>query len=177
MHLIFIRHTSVDVPKGTCYGQTDVPLAPSFPEEANVVKEKIKPYHFDKVYCSPLSRCVRLAAFCGYPDAVRDDRLKEMNFGDWEMKAYDDISDSVLREWFEDYINVVPPGGESVADQRRRLESFISELKDKSHPDSVIGIFTHGGILINALVAFGYKTYEEVYNDIPPYASIIEIEV
>ena len=49
MKAILIRHTSVDVPKGVCYGQTDVPLAPSFPTEALRVKESLKQYRFDKV--------------------------------------------------------------------------------------------------------------------------------
>ena len=34
MEVILIRHTSVDVPVGICYGQTDVPLKESFEEEA-----------------------------------------------------------------------------------------------------------------------------------------------
>lgn len=176
MKLVFIRHTSVNVPKGVCYGSTDVELASSFPQEAQMVKDKLRTYQFDKTYCSPLSRCVNLAEFCGYPDAVRDNRLKEMNFGAWEMQAYDTITDPKLQEWFDDYINVRPPEGESVIDQRKRLENFIEELKG-CNEESVIGIFTHGGILINALVAYGNKTYDEVYNDIPPYGSIIEIEV
>lgn len=29
MEVILIRHTSVDVPPGMCYGQTDVPLKPT----------------------------------------------------------------------------------------------------------------------------------------------------
>ena len=72
-----------------------------------------------------MSRCMELARFCGYADAVKDDRLKEMNFGEWEMKAYDDIRDPRLQEWFDDYINVAPTGGESVSDQKERLESFF----------------------------------------------------
>lgn len=176
MKLVFIRHTSVNVPKGVCYGNTDVDLAPSFPQEARAVTDKLRTYQLDKTYCSPLSRCVKLAEFCGYPDAIRDNRLKEINFGAWEMQSYDDITDPKLQEWFDDYINVRPPEGESVIDQRNRLENFIEEIKSRNK-ESVIGIFTHGGILINALVAYGNKTYDEVYNDIPPYGSIIEIEV
>ena len=176
MKLVFVRHTSVAVPKGICYGNTDVPLASSFEEEATLVKEKLRPYAFDRVYCSPLSRCVRLADFCGFPDAIRDSRLKEMNFGDWEMKRYDDITDPKLQEWFDDYINVRPPGGESVIDQRKRLENFVAEIKEQQS-GLTVGIFTHGGILINALVANTGKTYEEVYNDIQPYGSIVEIEL
>ena len=34
MVVYLIRHTSVDVPQGVCYGQTDVPLNPTFEEEA-----------------------------------------------------------------------------------------------------------------------------------------------
>ena len=66
--------------------------------------------------------------------------------------------------------------GESVKDQRKRLEDFIEEIKELNE-ESIIGVFTHGGILINALVVYGNKTYDEVYNDIPPYGSIIVIEV
>ena len=176
MKLVFIRHTSVNVPKGVCYGNTDVDLAPSFPQEARAVTDKLRTYPLAQTYCSPLSRCVKLAEFCGYPDAIRDNRLKEINFGAWEMQSYDDITDPKLQEWFDDYINVRPPEGESVIDQRNRLGNFIEEIKSRNK-ESVIGIFTHGGILINALVAYGNKTYDEVYNDIPPYGSIIEIEV
>ena len=38
MEVIFIRHTSVDVPPGVCYGQTDVPLRNSF-EQPNYGNE------------------------------------------------------------------------------------------------------------------------------------------
>ena len=33
MEIYLIRHTSVDVPAGYAYGQTDVPLKPTFEEE------------------------------------------------------------------------------------------------------------------------------------------------
>ena len=38
MRVTLVRHTSVDVPQGTCYGHTDVPVKTSFPEEAALVK-------------------------------------------------------------------------------------------------------------------------------------------
>lgn len=44
MEIVLIRHTSVDVPPGVCYGQTDVPLKPSFEQEAAVTKENLKVY-------------------------------------------------------------------------------------------------------------------------------------
>ena len=100
INLTFIRHTSVDVPPGVCYGQTDVPLAPSFPEEALIVKDGLAGIHFDEIYCSPLSRCVRLAEYCGFTTPKFDKRLMEMNFGEWEMIRYDKITDPRLQEWY-----------------------------------------------------------------------------
>lgn len=41
MEIYLVRHTSVDVPAGYAYGQTDVPLRPSFEDEAEAVK---RPY-------------------------------------------------------------------------------------------------------------------------------------
>ncbi len=174
MRLVLIRHTSVAVARGVCYGQTDVPLAESFQEEASEVKKGLQKFSFDQVYSSPLSRCVKLARFCGYDHLVIDSRLAEMDFGEWEMKCYDEITEPRLQEWFDDYINVAATGGESVIDQRRRFMEFVDEIKP-AHTDETIAIFTHGGILINALVAFGGKTYSEMYNAIPTYGSIVEI--
>ena len=78
MEVIFIRHTSVDVPPGVCYGQTDVPLRNSFEQEAAVTSGNLKSYRpngrdFDYVYTSPLSRCVRLATCLLYTSDAADE--------------------------------------------------------------------------------------------------------
>ena len=57
MNVYLVRHTSVNVPRGTCYGNTDVPLNDSFENEAQLVYEQIKSISFDKAYTSPLTRC------------------------------------------------------------------------------------------------------------------------
>ena len=41
MKLYIARHTSVDVPHGTSYGQTDVALRDTFAEEAETVIQKL----------------------------------------------------------------------------------------------------------------------------------------
>ena len=130
MEVILIRHTSVDVPPGVCYGQTDVPLKATFEQEAAVTAAGLKAFlPFDKVYTSPLTRCVRLAAYCGYPDATRDRRIMEINFGAWEMKPFQTNDDPRLKEWYADYLNVAATGGESFAMQYQRVSQFLDELK------------------------------------------------
>ena len=92
MKITLIRHTRVAVETGICYGWSDVGVAPSFETEASRVKENISNEQFDIVYSSPLSRCRKLAAFCGFHEPILDDRLKELNFGEWEMKSWNELS-------------------------------------------------------------------------------------
>ena len=53
MEIYLVRHTSVDIPAGYAYGQTDVPLRPSFEDEAEADKKNLSANTFDKVWSSP----------------------------------------------------------------------------------------------------------------------------
>lgn len=179
MKLLFIRHTSVDVAPGTCYGQTDVPLKESFLEEAEIVKDKLIAEHIDAAYCSPLSRCVRLAKFCGFEHPIIDSRLMEMNFGDWEMKKYEEIDDPRLQLWYDDFLNFAPTNGESSMEQRSRLESFLDDLKRQysATPDVTIAVFTHGGIIIHALTILKGMSYDEAFANQAQYGDVVPMEM
>jgi alpha-ribazole phosphatase len=168
-----IRHTSVDVPPGICYGQTDVPLKDTFEQEAAAVAGRLAEMRFDKVFTSPLSRCVRLADYCGYPGAARDERLKELDFGRWEMQPFDRIKDPGLKKWFNDYFNVPAPEGESFRMQLERLSAFFDELKPCGFRH--VGIFAHGGILTCAQLYSGDISREEAFSVLPPYGGIVTI--
>ena len=175
MGIFMIRHTSVDVPHGVCYGQTDVPVKPSFEEEAEIVKQNLATHSFDAIYTSPLSRCVKLATYCGYPDAHHDERLKEMHMGDWEMQKFDEITDPQLQEWYNDYLNVSTLNGESYQGLLARVSSFLSEIKDSGH--NKVAIFAHGGILICSQVYAGAMSPENALQKLPVYGEIIEITI
>lgn len=176
MEIYMIRHTSVDVPAGYAYGQSDVPLRTSFEEEAEVVKKAISELTFDKVWTSPLTRCVRLATYCGYPDAIKDDRLKEINFGEWEMKTWEEISsDPRSQGWFENWVNVQTPYGESLTDQYKRVSNFLDQLR-KSGLQQVC-IFAHGGVLTCARVYAGEYSIEDAFKNVPSYGAIIKLEL
>lgn len=175
MEVTLIRHTSVDVPSGICYGQTDVDLKESFEHESATVKQQLAGINFSKVYTSPLSRCTRLATTCGYADAQRDDRLMELNFGAWEMQRWEDIKDPTLQQWFDDYLNVPATGGESFMQQYQRVSSFLDQLKSTNHER--VAIFAHGGVLICAQIYAGTITIEEAFSALTPYGGIVRIEI
>lgn len=175
--ITFIRHTSVDVPRGVCYGRTDVPLASSFAEEAEAVRQRLQPTQFDSVFTSPLSRAVRLAAYCGYPHATKEARLLELDFGEWEMRDYDTLyhSDHRFAYWCEHYCNTATPHGESVEDQARRLAEFLSDLQARStdNVDRHYAAFCHGGILAIALANSQCKPLHQAFENVPPYGSVV----
>ena len=174
MEVILIRHTSVDVPPGTCYGQTDVPLRSTFLEEAKAVRKGLASHlPFDEVYTSPLNRCTRLADYCGYPGARRDARLLELDFGAWEMQRYDEIRDPHLAEWYADYLHQPATGGESFEEQLRRVSDFLDELRTKSYRR--VAVFTHGGVLICAQIYAGLLRLEEAFDHLPSYGGTISI--
>lgn len=181
MKITFIRHTAVDVEPGVCYGRTDVPLKPTFPEEAAKVRETIRKViisngkPFDAVYRSPLGRCRLLAEACGYEEAIADDRLLEMNFGEWEMQRYDDIKDPILQEWFDDWLNVTPTGGESFLDQNRRVASFLDDMKNSGKGDVLV--FTHAGVMMNALLYLNIVPLERLFSSQPSYGDLLELTI
>lgn len=174
MEIYLVRHTSVDVPQGCTYGQTDVPLRSTFEEEATLVKKNLEGITFDKVWTSPLTRCVRLATFCGYADAEREDRIMEVNFGDWEMKSWDELNaDPRAKEWFEDWINICSPNGESFTDQFNRVSEFLEEVRS-SNLERVC-LFAHGGVLTCARVYAGHYEMEDAFTNMPGYGEIIKL--
>ena len=133
MEIYLARHTSEDVPRGTCYGFTDVTLRATFRREATATRLRLGNLTFDHVYTSPLSRAAKLATFCGYPAAERDERLKEMNMGDWEMQRFDDIIDERLQLWYDDFLNQPTTGGQSFRDLYARVAAFLDDLNRKDY--------------------------------------------
>lgn len=175
MEIYLIRHTSVDIPAGYAYGQTDVPLRSTFNEEAEKVKDSLSGLRFDKVYTSPLSRCTRLAIFNGFADAEKEDRIKELNFGDWEIKSWEELSaDPRSKNWFSDWINTPTPNGESFMDQYKRVSTFLDKLRKSDYKK--VCLFTHGGVLTCAQVYAGKYKIEDAFKNIPVYGSIIKLE-
>ena len=172
MKIYIVRHTAVGV-QGFCYGQTDVPLKDTFETEAQIVKHRLQDIEYDAVFSSPLSRCTKLAAYCGYGHEVQlYDRLKELNFGDWEMHPWDNIDMSL---WETDWVNNPAPNGESFNQMLDRVSSFFEELKTKDY-SSVI-VFAHGGVINCARVYFGETSLQGAFDRLADYGAVLEFEL
>lgn len=172
MKLTLVRHTTVDVPKGICYGITDVPLAPTFRSEMDQIRQKLDGELFDAAFSSPLSRCTQLAnTVITEPETRADSRLTELNFGDWEMMTWDSVSVSAEgKNWFADYVNTRCPNGESFVDLIARADSFLTDLRQTSFCRVVV--FTHAGIIRALMCLLDGKTPDEAFRTPLTYGQI-----
>lgn len=130
MTIIAVRHTTVDVPSGICYGQTDVETAATFENEKEQIVRKLLPEQFQAVYSSPLTRCRKLAETIskGLP-VIYDSRLMELDFGTWEGQPWDEISRTdEAKRWFSDWINTSCPEGESYQQLIVRVQDFLRQI-------------------------------------------------
>ncbi len=152
MKIYFLRHTSLKVGLNTFYGQTDVDVSDSFFDEANKVKKKIVKECIDlkkiKIYSSPLKRCIKLTDQITKKYEV-EDRVKEMNLGDWEMKKMDEIPKEKIKKWEENLMTYKIPNGESNEEFLNRLSAFINEILEKKND---VLIVCHAGS-INGMIS------------------------
>ncbi len=172
--IYLVRHTNVDVAKGTCYGISDIPLALSFTEEIAPILGKLQGIPFDKVYASPLKRCTQLAQILSPGKYISDPRLAELNFGCWEGQSWERIYEMPYgKEWMNNYLELPCPGGESYADLHNRVKSFINEL-DTSKNTLVV---THAGVIRVFLSVFRGIPANEVFDVKVGFGEVIEITI
>lgn len=176
MEIYLIRHTKVAVEKGVCYGQKDVDLAESYPQELEVVREKLKDIEFDVIYTSPLKRAKKLANDIYGDKVIADDRLMELNFGDWEGKVWDEIKDPLFPAWMDDFVNKKCSNGESFVMLNDRVTKFWNEIKSKECKK--IAIFTHGGVMRTIQAIHKNIKLEDSFNEpTPEFGEIVIIPV
>lgn len=144
MHIYLIRHTQALVPSGVCGGWSDWPLASDF-ESATARILAALPSRIVRIESSPLARCrllaVNLSVHFAAPLSL-DERLREVHFGEWEGRVWDDIPADELNHWMTDWLNVAPPEGESFLDLQTRIIGWWRDLPDDNEP---IGIVSHAG--------------------------------
>lgn len=137
MELYLVRHPETTAPKGLCYGRSDYPL--KYPVEDTGKKTKADlPESFDHMVVSPAPRAQKLASFLlsdyqltssSYKNYETDERIKEMDFGDWENKYWDDLPKKETMPWMKDFVNRRTPNGEAFTDLITRVSNFLEDWK------------------------------------------------
>lgn len=175
MEVCLIRHTTPDVAKGICYGQTDLELVSSYPEEMANIRLQLHS-DFDQVYSSPLKRCAKLAQdLFGNHDILYDARLKELNFGEWEMMPWSEMDQEAQGKWMNNFVEEAPPNGESMLQLKERIQEFLLEVKSTQHRR--IGIVTHSGVIRVISAMIDDRPLEKCFDYQLPYGVVKNVNV
>lgn len=159
--IYLIRHTTPDVAKGICYGQTDLDVTETFGEEVKSILPHL-PSDIVNVYSSPLQRCKKLAGalFPQHEIQLHND-LMELNCGTWEMQEWNAIPKTEMQPWLDDFVNVVVPQGESYTQMHERVIARFNHIAQQATPAVIVA---HGGVLRSILAHINNTPLKESFD-------------
>jgi probable phosphoglycerate mutase len=118
--------------------RTDVDLTEAGEEQARALGEVLAGHDFALVLTSPRRRAQRTAELAGFPDAVAEELLTEVDYGDYEGRTTAEIQ-SERPGW--DLWRDGNPGGETVDDAGARADRVVPRLRAAGGP---VLVFGHG---------------------------------
>lgn len=131
--IVFVRHGETAANRQRlALGRADPPLTERGNEQAAALANRLGPLGVATVLTSPLLRARETAvpiAAAGGADLVVDDRLVELDYGEWDQKSFPDLPAEELARWRNDP-TFAPPGGESLRTVGLRVASFCTEMLD-----------------------------------------------
>ena len=159
MKLTLLRHAQTEGSlRNLYYGAADIP---ALPESLSELHRRAGDYPTaQRYYTSGMLRTEQtLAAIYGNVPHTRLPGLREMDFGDFEMKSYAELKDDpAFQAWCEDAEHNACPNGESAPQVLARNLAAIQPVLDAGE-DAVCVI--HGGVTAGLLMHwFGGIRYD-----------------
>ncbi len=154
--VFLVRHGVADGAEGIAVGQVDLPLSE---KGAEGFRDLARSWHGRppaRLFASGLARSDDSAAILGEAwklDVVVDERLQEMDFGDWDGRPWSEIKaneGAFLKRWMDSWWRKPAPGGESLGDVARRASQWLDEILAAHAGETVVAV-AHGGSIRSAL--------------------------
>jgi len=144
--IVLVRHGQTDANRaGRLLGRADPPLNERGRHQADSLATVLEHESAPRlVLTSPLLRAretaERISAATGTPVRI-DERLIELDYGEWDERLLRDIPADVGTRWRADP-SFAAPGGESLVDLRSRITPCAEELMELA-TDGVIIVVSH----------------------------------
>lgn len=152
MNIYLVRHGETEHNKsGFYYGKIDTELNSNGREQGDKVKQILKNIDIDKVYVSERKRTYEMAKLAlgdRECEIVKDLRVNETDFGDFEGRTYEEIKELYPKEcmeWEKNWKEFVPPNGESYIKLYSRIKNFMDDIKEKQYEN--VMVVTHSGVI------------------------------
>jgi len=184
--LYLLRHGEIATP-GILAGKTDVPLSEYGVKQIVQVTDSL--VAIERCISSPLARCYERANHFSQQQGLAlmvEDRLQEMNFGDWDGKSYQalwDMTDSSsscsIGDFWQDPWKNPAPNGESMQAFSQRIDSWWQSFCDDGCLKDTL-VFTHAGVIKQILarvLELPFPSTVHMSSIEIPYAGLIKISI
>jgi alpha-ribazole phosphatase len=167
--IFLVRHGETTWNKDRRFqGRLDVPLNDLGREQARALAEEARGEQIAALWSSPLSRARETAEIVGAALGLEprlDDRLEEIDVGDWEERLKPDIERDEPEAWAAFLAAGADwrfPGGESLAEQQERVIAALVDITQRRELPALV--VCHRGVVRCALAHMhnrGLETYHE----------------
>lgn len=148
--LILVRHGQTEWNRNERFrGRVDIPLNQTGISQAQAVAERIAAsWQPQAVVASPLERTTKTASFIVSALDIllnTDHNLIDIDYGQWQGLTAEEAHANwpqLVDEWFSDPTRVACPGGESLAQVRRRAFNAVKTICAR-HPQSTVVAVSH----------------------------------
>ncbi len=173
--ICLLRHgeTAFNADGNRYCGRTDVELTEKGLIQARRMHDLLSGFEFDAIYSSTLKRArVTAGIASGLPDqVVTDERLIEIDFGNWEGKCSEKFMEENPRAWqdwlSDPYHSKAGRVGESGEEVLERLHDFYQEIVQK-HKGQHVLIVGHNGInrfFLSDALGMPLKNYRRIVQE------------
>lgn len=137
--------------RGRCYGRLDAGLSELGRHQAEHVAHELAATDITAIYASPRQRTQETAVVVARHHACAvqiHEQFREIDFGDFEGLAYDEIArryPDEYQRWMSHPTETQFPNGESFVTMQHRVLVAARELLMK-HAGQTFAIVTHGGV-------------------------------
>jgi alpha-ribazole phosphatase len=171
MNVVFARHLAPAVAPGACYGRLDVGVSEAGMREMPALVRALASQGAACVWSSPAIRCRVLAEAVAEQARIGlrlHPSLLEMDFGEWEGRAWDDVPRAALDLWASDPLGFSAPGGETGRALIDRVAAVWGEIRGAGKDCVVV---THGGPL-RVLLALAQNRAPDLLSPAPAFGSV-----
>jgi broad specificity phosphatase PhoE len=185
IRILLIRHAVTDLTGRVLYGRMPgVHISAAGAAQAQGMARAIQArYGLAEVISSPMDRALEtarpLAGAQGVPISI-DERLNELDFGDWMGKEFVELQElAAWKRYYKLRATTRPPCGESMMDVQSRAWGAIASAMER-HPQSgetSIAMVTHGDVVRALLLLVLGMSIDHIHRIEAAPASVSEIVV
>ena len=137
-------------------------------KQAQALAKALVGISIDQIYSSPLKRTMQTATLISQgllcQDPIPDQRLKEINHGEWEGKTKEQIKQEYpdqLHFWKTEPETVTFPQGEKLDQVLQRSFEFLDLITKYSHQR--VAIVTHDTVIRSLLTKFLLRELKDIW--------------